>query len=83
MKKHDHNNRLNNRTKARRYMAVWTALVLSLSLLTVPALAAGSDPLAIVNNMAWQYIGQLIFNMLVLTGLVKGASRIAKEMFGL
>ena len=34
-------------------------------------------------TMAWQYIGQLIFNMLVLTGLVKGASRIAKEMFGL
>ena len=34
-------------------------------------------------TMAWQYIGQLIFNMLILTGLVRGASRIVKEMFGL
>ena len=34
-------------------------------------------------TMVWQYIGQLIFNMLVLTGLVRGADRIAKEMFGL
>lgn len=34
-------------------------------------------------TMAWQYLGQLIFNMLVLTGLVKGADRLAKEMFGL
>lgn len=34
-------------------------------------------------TMVWQYIGQLIFNMLILTGLVKGADRIVKEMFGL
>lgn len=34
-------------------------------------------------TMAWQYLGQLVFNMLILTGLVKGADRIAKEMFGL
>lgn len=34
-------------------------------------------------TMAWQYIGQLIFNMLILTGLVKGADRIVKEMLGL
>lgn len=34
-------------------------------------------------TMVWEYIGELVFNMLVLTGLVKGASRIAKEMFGL
>ena len=34
-------------------------------------------------TMAWEYIGQLIFNMLILTGLVRGASRIVKEMFGL
>ena len=34
-------------------------------------------------TMAWKYIGQLIFNMLVLTGLVKGADRIVREMFGL
>ena len=34
-------------------------------------------------TMAWEYIGQLIFNMLILTGLVRGASRIVKEMLGL
>ena len=34
-------------------------------------------------TMAWEYIGQLIFNMLILTGLVRGANRIVKEMFGL
>ena len=34
-------------------------------------------------TMAWQYIGQLVFNMLVHTALVKGAERIVREMFGL
>ncbi len=34
-------------------------------------------------TMAYQYVGQLIFNMLVLTALVKGAERIAREMMGL
>ena len=34
-------------------------------------------------TMAWKYIGQLIFNMLILTGMVKGADRIMREMFGL
>ena len=33
--------------------------------------------------MVWQYIGGMIFNMLVLTGLVKGASQLVREMFGL
>ena len=34
-------------------------------------------------TMVWEYIGQLLFNMLILTGLVRGANRIVKEMFGL
>lgn len=34
-------------------------------------------------TMAWKYIGQLVFNMLILTGLVKGSDRIIREMFGL
>lgn len=34
-------------------------------------------------TMSWQYIAETIFNMLVLVGLVKGAERIVKEMFGL
>lgn len=34
-------------------------------------------------TMVWQYIGQLIFNMLILTGLVKGSDRVVREMFSL
>ena len=33
-------------------------------------------------TMVWQYIGQLMFNMLVLTGLVKGSDRLVHEMLG-
>ena len=33
-------------------------------------------------TMIWKYIGEVIFNMLVLVGLVKGADRIVKEMLG-
>ena len=36
-----------------------------------------------VVTMVWSYIAELVFNMLVLVGLVKAADRIAKEMFGL
>lgn len=34
-------------------------------------------------TMVWEYMGQLVLNMLILTGLVKGASAIVREMFGL
>ena len=34
-------------------------------------------------TMVWQYVGQMVFNMLILTGLVRGSDRIIKEMFGL
>ena len=33
-------------------------------------------------TMVWKYIGEVIFNMLVLVGLIKGADRIVKEMLG-
>jgi len=36
-----------------------------------------------VVTMSWQYVAETIFNMVVLVGLVKGAERIVKEMFGL
>ena len=38
---------------------------------------------ASVVTQVWSYLGEVIFNMLVLVGLVKAADRIAKEMFGL
>lgn len=41
------------------------------------------DPDASVVTQVWSYVGEAIFNMLVLVGLVKSADRIAKEMFGL
>lgn len=31
----------------------------------------------------WGYLGEVIFNMLVLVGLVKGADRVVREMFGM
>ena len=34
-------------------------------------------------SMVWSYVGELIFNMLVLVGAVKMSDRIAREMFGL
>ena len=33
-------------------------------------------------TMIWKYIGEIIFNMLVLVGLIKGSDRIIKEMLG-
>jgi hypothetical protein len=34
-------------------------------------------------SMIWTYIGELIFNMLVLVGVVKMADRVVREMMGL
>ena len=39
-----------------------------------------SDPAV---TMVWKYVGETIFNMLVLVGLVRASDRIAREMFGL
>lgn len=33
-------------------------------------------------TMIWKYLGEVIFNMLVLVGLIKGSDRIIKEMLG-
>lgn len=33
-------------------------------------------------TMIWKYIGEVIFNMLVLVGLIKASDRIIKEMLG-
>ena len=41
------------------------------------------DPNAAAASMVWSYIGELIFNMLVLVGSVKMADRIVREMMGL
>ena len=41
------------------------------------------DPDAAAVTMVWTYIGELIFNMLVLVGAVKMADRVVREMMGL
>ena len=41
------------------------------------------DPDAAAVTMAWSYIGELIFNMLVLVGAVKMSDRVVREMMGL
>ena len=48
---------------------------------------AGSPPTvnpdAAAASMVWSYIGELVFNMLVLVGAVKMADRVVREMMGL
>lgn len=47
-----------------------------------------SSPPAVDTNLAtatmvWKYIGELIFNMLILVGTVKASDRVVREMMGL
>lgn len=61
--------------------------IIVLACLIFSAFMSGSAPMVDTSlsavTMSWQYIAETIFNMLVLVGLVKGAERIVKEMFGL
>lgn len=41
------------------------------------------DPNAAPVTMVWSYIGEMIFNMLILVGTVKMADRVVREMMGL
>lgn len=41
------------------------------------------DPNDAAISMVWSYIGELVFNMLVLVGAVKMADRVVREMMGL
>ena len=41
------------------------------------------DPNAAAVTMVWSYIGELVFNMLILVGTVKMADRVVREMMGL
>ena len=41
------------------------------------------DSSASVVTQVWSYLGEVIFNLLVLVGLVKSADHIVKEMLGL
>ncbi len=41
------------------------------------------DPNAAAVTQVWTYVGELIFNLLVLVGTVKMADRVVREMMGL
>ena len=41
------------------------------------------DPNAAAVTQVWSYVGELVFNMLILVGSVKMADRIVREMMGL
>ena len=60
--------------------------VIVLACLIYTAFISGSAPVLDTSlsavTMGWQYVGETIFNMIILVGLVKGAERVAKEMFG-
>lgn len=53
------------RRRQRRILTVWASLVLSAALFTVPAFAAGDDPLTIVNNLS-----DFIFSCIKAIGII-------------
>lgn len=58
---------------------VLACIIFSLFASSPPAI----DPDASVVTMVWSYVGELIFNMLVLVGTIKMSDRIVREMMGL
>ena len=69
------------------YAAVCLEGAISVLACIIFSIFAGSppvvDPDAAAATMVWSYIGELIFNMLILVGSVKMADRIVREMMGL
>lgn len=51
--------------------------------LAIRRFAPAVDASAPVVTQVWVYVGEIIFNMLVLVGMVKMADRIVREMMGL
>ena len=69
------------------YSAVCLEGVIIMLSCVIFSLFASSPPVIDTNaaavNMVWKYIGELIFNMLVLVGTVKISDRLVREMLGL
>lgn len=53
----------------------------------VPEIMTATEVAAMLHSapaaMVWKYIGELVFNMLVLVGTVKMSDRIVREIMGL
>ena len=58
---------------------VLACIIFSVFTATPPALAEGANAASLV----WSYMGEMIFNLLVLVGAVKMSDRVVREMFGL
>ncbi len=58
---------------------ILSCIIFSLFANTPPAV----DPNASANTQVWTYLGELIFNILVLVGTVKMSDRVVREMMGL
>ena len=58
---------------------VLACIIFSLFASSPPVVDADAAPAA----MVWKYIGELVFNMLVLVGTVKMSDRVVREMMGL
>ncbi len=58
---------------------VLACIIFSVFASSPPAVAEDADAVSVV----WSYVGELIFNLLVLTGAVKMSDRVVREMLGL
>ena len=58
---------------------VLACVIFSLFASSRPVVDTGAAPV----TMVWKYIGELVFNMLVLVGTIKASDRIVREMMGL
>ena len=58
---------------------VLACIIFSIFTATPPALAEGAN----ASSLVWSYMGEMIFNLLVLVGAVKMSDRVVREMFGL
>ena len=58
---------------------VLACIIFSLFAASPPAI----DPNAAAVTQVWSYVGELLFNMLILVGAVKMADRVVREMMGL
>ena len=58
---------------------VLACIIFSAFATSPPVIDTGAEAV----NMVWKYVGELIFNMLVLVGTIRLSDRIVREMMGL
>lgn len=75
------------KTFIKSYTAVCLEGAIILLACIIFSLFASSPPVVDTNaevvNQVWNYIGELVFNMLVLVGTIKMSDRVVREMMGL